>query len=116
MRRDCLFEVRRYQLEIPVFTTSSFFVVFLKMSAIMDPNEYLWKSEDRKIRKPPRTEIHVVFVVVSHLNRLESLAQSVSPSVWLRRTGSVLNVEIATLQLEITVTIVERRSLLEEEV
>lgn len=29
------------------------------MAPIMDPNEYIGKTEDRKLRKPPRTEIHV---------------------------------------------------------
>ena len=86
------------------------------MSAVMDPNEYLWKSEERKIRKPPRTEIHVVVSVVSHWNRLELPVLLVSHSVWSRRTGSVRSAEIATLQLEITVTTVEKRNLLEEEV
>ena len=26
-----------------------------------DPNEYLRKHDDVKLRKPPRTEVHVVF-------------------------------------------------------
>ena len=76
----------------------------------MDPNEYVKKKEGHKLTKPPRTEIHVVSCYFQIIHRLVLLVLSVNHLVWLRRTGFVLNVVTAILQLATTVTFVERRS------
>ena len=38
-------------------------IIYILSTSIMDtdPNEYLRKHDDVKLRKPPRTEVHVVF-------------------------------------------------------
>ena len=75
-----------------------------RMSAKADPNEYIRKTEDHKIRKPPRTEIHVWVEIFVLTNRWELLVLLVSPSVLSKRTGFVLSVEIAITQRETSAT------------
>lgn len=87
-----------------------------RMSAKADPNEYIRKTEDHKIRKPPRTEIHVWLVIFVLTNRWELPVPLVSPSVLSKRTGFVLSVEIAITQRETSATTAVSESRLVEAV